>query len=192
MYLRQERSSFLSSTRIAARDFDGDGLLDLLLTHAPTIADVNLRRGKPTDPFLAPHRLVGSVRPHTHVMPLSSWRYAQLIASDRGSAAAYAIGKNGLLHEMATLTTAFTDLWPVHLPATGGPYADALLVGKSPEGKHTVLKWDGQRACELAPLGEAVTVRAGGDVNGDGIMDLVGTRSCRACTSNHVLFLGRP
>ncbi len=101
------------------------------------------------------------------------------------------LGKDGRVHERRYFSEWGDDLAPIPADLTP-PFGSDELYGYTSKGQLTRRDLaDGHGECRLGPLiGEGLGLPALADLDGDGRVDVLTTRSCTSCTSNQIVWWG--
>jgi hypothetical protein len=173
--------------RLTAADIDDDSLPDVVLT---TMRDpsVYLRRGLRSESYLARQELL-TLAPNGTI---------GRILPTRTGVRVWFVGVKGVewrdvLPSGSTGSSTFQALpWtPSGVVREAGRSDGALAIVEQP-GSIVLVRVgsDVQTPCVLASRGAASRVHVAGDIDGDGVVDLVESRTCEGCESNHVFVRG--
>jgi tRNA A-37 threonylcarbamoyl transferase component Bud32 len=179
--------------RLGLVDWDQDGVLDLLMQTITQDGCTAWRRGLGDGRF-APHVCIGPgselADPYGHHPP-AVYRRADdgaLVRHRRGNGVELAPSE-----PVADLEALGVFAMQVFVRDLDGDGADEIYAPARARETPSLLRIDaGGHACELwSPLGfEPSTMVDVADVDGDGLIDVVGRASCSGCTSNHIVLLG--
>jgi serine/threonine-protein kinase len=174
---------------VALVDLDGDGRSDALTTHRLN-PEVYLRMSRAGLPdILAPHRLVLNVSEGLFLRVIAVGDRAAIWFSSDDTAVRMPLARDGRVGERET--------WrlpgKVHglLRDAGNPDDVVVRMG-SGEQVALLRVGSGKEPCTLGDVSLEANIHAVADLDRDGLVDLVGSRTCQFCDSNHIFSVGTP